>query len=62
MLISRVILGAGNSRRVAELSPRKFDRIEAAKQLKRFLFPDNGSFHKAKRRGERALALAGGAL
>lgn len=59
MMIARVVLGSGAARRVAQLKPGRLDRIEASKQLKRFLFPDNGSYHKAKRRGERALALAG---
>ena len=58
-MIARVIVGAGDSRRVADLLPCKAARIEAGAQIKRFLFPDDGSFHKAKRRGDKALTLTG---
>lgn len=56
-MVSRVIVGAGDSRRVADLLPYKAARIEAGAQIKRFLFPDDGSFHKAKRRGDKAMAM-----
>ncbi len=56
-MIARVIVGAGDSRRVADLLPCKAARIEAGAQIKRFLFPNDGSFHKAKRRGDKAVAL-----
>lgn len=56
-MVSRVIVGAGDSRRVAELLPCKAARIEAGARIKRFLFPDDGSFHKANRRGDKAVAL-----
>lgn len=58
-MVSRVVVGAGDSRRVADLLPCKVARIEAGSQIKRFLFPDDGSFHKAKRRGDKAMALTG---
>lgn len=58
-MVSRVVVGAGDGRRVADLLPCKAARIEAGAQIKRFLFSDDGSFHKAKRRGDKAIALTG---
>ena len=58
MMIARVVVGAGSSRRVFALDPARDARRSAASDIKRFLFPSDGSYHKAKRRGDRALSVA----
>lgn len=59
MLIARVVVGSGTCRISVDLPTGRHLRYEAGRQLIRFLFPSTGKYHQARRRGERALALAG---
>lgn len=52
-----VVVNRGNSRKTLTIGSGRSDRIGAATDIKRFLFPTNGAYHKAKRRGERALQV-----
>jgi hypothetical protein len=54
--IARVVVGSGRDRFVYPLSTDLARRMTAGSRLNEFLFPSPGSYHKAKRRGARALA------
>jgi hypothetical protein len=54
----KIVVNSGSARKCFDVLPSRDARRDVARTLKSFLFPSNGSFHKAKRRGERALAMS----
>lgn len=54
----RIVVLSGRARLTFELPGDRYHRKAYAADLKRFLFPTNGGYFKAKRRGARALAGA----
>jgi len=58
MMIARIVVGSGSSRTVVSTSRDRDERRSLGAAIKRHLFPSDGAYHKAKRRGQRALAGA----
>lgn len=59
--VSRIVIGSGSGRHVFALDRDWGALHAAAADITRFLFPTPGRLHKARRRGERALAAHGAA-
>ena len=57
-MIASIIVGSGNKRTVIERPRNRDISRELGNKIKGFLFPNSGTYHRAKRRG--AAALDGG--
>ena len=55
MMIARIVVGSGRGRTVVDVPADRDVRRDLSGRIKRALFPSNGGYQKAKRRGERAL-------
>lgn len=58
MMIARIVVGSGSRRTVVTVPTDRDVRRDLAGRIKRALFPTNAGYHRAKRRGDRALASA----